>query len=108
MPDLVPTFDAREPRDPIAFYWFKRPAIGAKHSALQCEQFRATREYCDSIFVFSTVGLPAQFGLRLHVEAANLPAPVDIAAKVTIAEQAVEWSDPAVQAILPEGIRELV
>ncbi|MEH2563335.1 PIN domain-containing protein [Bradyrhizobium sp. AZCC 2289] len=100
--------DAMKPRDPVAFYWFERPEIGAKHSALQCEQFRATREYYDTIFVLALDELPAQFDLHLHVEAANLPAPVDIAAKVIIAEQAVEWSDPVVQAILPEGIRELV
>jgi hypothetical protein len=108
-PIAIPNIrDAMKPRDPVAFYWFERPEIGAKHSALQCEQFRATREYCGSIFVLPHDDLPAHFGLRLHVEAANLSAPVDIAAKVIIAEQAVEWSDPVVQAILPEGIRELM
>jgi hypothetical protein len=53
-------------------------------------------------------GPPSKLGLRLQISAANLPAPVNITAKVIIAEQAVEWSDPVVQAILPDYIRELV
>jgi hypothetical protein len=92
------------PRDPVVFYWFKRPEIISTHSARQCQEFRPTREFRDSILVLTPNDLPAPLGLRLHVEAANLPAPVNIAAKVTVAEQAVEWSDPVVQAILPDGV----
>jgi hypothetical protein len=100
--------DHMTPRDPVAFYWFQRPEFRAKHSALQCQEFRATREYRDSIFVLAFGELPAKLGLRLHISAANLPAPVNISANVLITEQAVEWSDPIVQAILPDNIRKLV
>ena len=96
-----------KPRDPVAFYWFERPKMLSKHSALQCQEFRATREFCDCVFVLPD-DLPAKLGLRLHVEAANLPAPVNISAEVIIAEQAVEWSDPVVQAILPAPLRKLL
>jgi hypothetical protein len=65
------------PRDPVAFYWFKRPTIVSTHSARQCQEFRPTREFRDSILVLTSNELSAPLGLRLHVEAANLPAPVD-------------------------------
>ena len=99
--------DHLKPRDPVAFYWFKRPAIPSKHSARQCQEFRATREYHDCIFVLPD-DIPANLGLRLHVEAANLPLPVNISAKVIVAEQEVEWSHAIVQGILPNHIRNLV
>jgi hypothetical protein len=93
--------DHLEPRDPVAFYWFARPKMGSSHSALQCAEFRATREFTDSIFVMAFDALPAEFDLHLHVEATNLRAPVKMSAKILIKEQAVEWSDPLVQAIVP-------
>jgi PIN domain len=102
-PDLlnIPTLqDHMKPRDPIVFYWFERPKLGSKHSARQCQEFRATREYRDSIFVRAFDDLPAKLVLRMHISAANLPSPVNITAKLVIAEQAVEWSDPIVKAIL--------
>lgn len=101
-------YDAMKPRDPVAFYWFRRPEIGAKHSALQCQDFRATREWRDRIFVLPAGNLPAQVGLRLHVSAANLRAPITVPAKVIISERAVGWADPAVQGILPDWIRGFV
>jgi hypothetical protein len=97
-----------QPRDPVAFYWFERPKIGARHSALQCQDFRATREFSNCIFVLISDGLPVEVGLRMHVSAANMRAPVNVAAKLIISEEAVEWSHPVVQAILPDRIRELV
>jgi hypothetical protein len=88
------------PRDTVRFYWFDRPKIGAKHSALQCQDFRATRKYCDTIFVMPFDNLPATMSLRLHVSAENLPAPINVRAKLNVVEQAVDWSDEMVQAIL--------
>lgn len=99
--------DHMRPRDPVAFYWFQRPEFRGKHSARQCQEFRATREFSDCIFVVPDE-VPTKLGLRLHVEAANLPSPVNVAANIVISEQAVEWSDPTVQAILPDRIRKLV
>jgi hypothetical protein len=104
LPHITTLRDAMQPRDPVAFYWFHRPEIMAKHSALQCQDFRATREYRDDIFVLTAGDLPVELGLRLHVSAANLPAPLNVSAKLIISEQAVEWSDPVVQAILPDWI----
>jgi hypothetical protein len=103
----IPTLrDTLQPRDPVFFYWFDRPEHMATHSALQCQEFRATRDYHDELFVLTANCLPVELALRLHVSAANLPAPVHVSAKVIISEQAVEWGDPVVQAILPESIRE--
>jgi hypothetical protein len=99
--------DHLKPRDPVAFYWFDRPEILSKHSALQCQEFRPTREYHDCIFVLAE-DLPSNLGLRLHVEAANLPLPVNIEAKVIVIEQEVEWSHPIVQGILPNHIGKLL
>jgi hypothetical protein len=65
--------DSMQPRDPVLFYWYERPESPAKHSALQCEEFRATREYSDSIFVLPFSTVPAMFDLRMHISAANLP-----------------------------------
>ncbi len=115
LPTIAPVFHNRptlqdhlKPIDPVAFRWFKRPKLGSTHSAHQCQEFRATREYRDTIFAVALDELPTELGLRLHIEAANLPSPVNIAAKVIIAEQAVEWSDPVVQSVLPDHIGELV
>jgi hypothetical protein len=41
------------PRDPVAFYWFKRPEIVAAHGAKQCQEFRPTRVFRDSILVLA-------------------------------------------------------
>jgi hypothetical protein len=94
------------PRDPLAFYWVDRPGIGAKHSALQCQDFRATREFRDCVFVLPPDDLPLDLVLCLHISATNLPRPVNFSAKLTVFDQAVEWSDAVVQAILPDCIRE--
>jgi hypothetical protein len=103
---LVPSLrDTMQPRDPVAFYWFDRPKVVAKHSALQCQDFRATREYRDDIYILTNHGPPVELRLRLHVSAANLPAPVNVLAKLIVCDQTVEWSDPVVQGILPKRIR---
>ena len=105
----MPTLqDAMKPRDPVSFYWFDRQEGFARHSALQCQEFRATRVFRDSIFVSLFDDLPTTLSLRLHISAANLPEPINISAKVTIAEQAVEWSNEVVQTILPERISKLL
>jgi hypothetical protein len=100
--------DHLAPRDPVGFYWFERPKLVSAHSASQCQEFRATRHYSDSIFVLPLDELPTELGLRLHISAGNLPSPVNILAKIIITNQAAEWSAPVVQAILPENIRNLL
>ncbi|MBR0705408.1 PIN domain-containing protein [Bradyrhizobium liaoningense] len=94
------------PRDPVAFYWFKRPEIVASHSARQCQEFRATRVFTDTLLVLTPDDLPAEFGIRLHVEAGNLSTPVNISAKVVVTEEAVEWSDPIIKEIFPADVFE--
>jgi hypothetical protein len=98
--------DAMQPRDPLAFYWFVRPELGSEHSALQCQDFRATQEYNSDMFVLPASDLPIELGLRLHVSAANLPAPVNITAKLIISEQPTDWSDGVVRNILPKRLCE--
>jgi hypothetical protein len=92
------------PRDPIAFYWIIRPRLGATHSALQCQEFRATRRFEDEIFVMREGRSPRTVDLRLNVSATNLPAPIELSAKVVIVEKAVGWSDPTVRSILPDDL----
>lgn len=104
----LPVGPLNEPRDPVQFYWFKRPEIVATHSAKQCQEFRPTREFADSLLVLTPDDLPAELSLRLHVEAGNLPSPVNVSAKVVFSEQSVEWSDPVVQGILPEDVFESI
>lgn len=99
----ITTFrDAMQPRDPVGFYWFHRPGPNEIHSALQCQDFRATREFRDEIFVLPKRELPAELRLRLHISAANLPAPVNLSAKLVISDKHVQWSDPIVRDICPE------
>lgn len=100
--------DIMQPRDPVAFYWVQRPSVVAYHSACQCPNFRATCEFHASILVLTWDDVPVELGLRLHVSAANFPAPINVAARLIISEQAAEWSDPVVQAILPEYIAKLL
>ncbi len=96
----IPTFrQAMEPRDPVGFYWFHRPGPGETHSALQCQDFRATREFRDEIFVLPTGELPVELRLRLHVSAANLPVPVNLSVKLVISDKHVQWSDIIVRDI---------
>jgi hypothetical protein len=104
LPSMPTLHGAMDPRDPVGFYWFDRPANFAKHSALQCEEFRATREFRDSIFVSLLEEPHAELHLRLHISAANLPQPIYVSAKLVIAEQVVKWSDQIVQTILPKKI----
>jgi PIN domain len=105
---LATLHDHARPRDPVAFYWFNRPNLISDHSALQCQEFRATKELNDQIFIMALDEPPAEYGLRLHISATNLPSPLEIRAKVILVRQPAEWCDPAVQAILPEDIRTLI
>lgn len=105
IPDVrIPANDP--PRDPVVFYWFERPELGKTHSACQCQEFRPTREFADSILVLVPEELPTEFILRLHVEAGNLPAPVNVSTKVVVDEKIVDWSDPLIRALLPPEIYE--
>jgi PIN domain len=92
-------------RDPVAFYWIARPAKrGYKQCVLQCEDFRPRRDYLDSILVATgSDDLPKRLSLRLHIQASNCD-PVNVSATLVVAEKAVEWTDPVVQAILPAEI----
>jgi len=101
----IPTLrDHMRPRDPIAFHWYKRPGLGMVHGAMQCEQFRATRRFFDSIFILKNDQSSNVIDLQLGVSAANLPAPIRISAKISIVEQAVDWSDPVVKSIIPDDL----
>jgi hypothetical protein len=101
----IPTLrDAMEPRDPIAFHWYDRPTVGSTQSAQQCENFRATREFRDVIFIFP-VTESREISVRLHVSAANLPEPISKVAKLSICEEPLDWSHPVVDAMLPIDFR---
>jgi hypothetical protein len=100
----MPLYGPQKPRDPVAFYWFDRPRIGATHSALQCQDFRAMQDFYDCIFVLPHDDPPCDLAIHLHVSATNLPRPVNVSAKLTFAEQAVEWDAAIVQAMLPDWI----
>jgi hypothetical protein len=103
----APSFtDVMSPRDPVAFYWFDRPKVGSKHSALQCQDFRAMREFRDEIFILSHErDTPIDLQLSLHVSATNLAAPVKSHARLILAKAELEWDDPIVQSIVPPSIR---
>jgi hypothetical protein len=97
--NMVPVHGALlPPRDPVAFYWITRPTV------FQCDDFRPRRDYSGSILVATGPDLPKRLNLQVHVEATNLRDPVNVAATLVVAEMAVEWSDPVVQAILPEKV----
>ena len=85
-PSITTFRQATQPRDPVGFYWFHRPGPSETHSALQCQDFRATREFRDEIFVLPMRELPVELRLRLHVSAANLPAPVNLSVKLVISD----------------------
>jgi hypothetical protein len=99
--------EAIAPRDPVRFYWFERPE-GTKHGAMQCEDFRATREHRGSIFLLPTAKLPVHASLNLHVSASNLSAPVSLAARVVISTQKMTWADPVVEALLPSELKSIL
>ncbi|MHC2432782.1 PIN domain-containing protein [Bradyrhizobium sp. USDA 4451] len=105
--NLGPPVQAWPPSpDPVAFHWVARPEVRRnKQGVLQCADFRPRRVYLDSILVATGPDLPKRLNLRLHVGATNLRDPVNISATLVIAEKEVEWSDPVVQAILPEEVR---
>jgi len=48
--------------------------------------------------------LPKRLTLSINIGATNLRDPVNISATLVVTEGAVEWSDPVVQAILPEKV----
>jgi hypothetical protein len=58
------------------------------------------------VFVLPCDDLPLGIAVRLHLSATNLPRPVNVWAKLTFIEQAVEWLDTVLQAILPDHVRE--
>ena len=69
---------SQKPRDPVAFYWFAYPEIGATHGALQCQDFRAMRDFYDCVFVLPSDDPPGDLAIRLQVSATNLPRPVNV------------------------------
>ncbi|MDB5360085.1 MAG: hypothetical protein JWO51_1382 [Rhodospirillales bacterium] len=97
--------DHSQPRDPVEFYWFNRPEIGSKLSSLQCEDFRATRQHGDEIFVVLNGSLPASANVNIQVSATNLPAPVSASAAISIVQRRTDWTDETILTLLPDFIR---
>lgn len=96
-----------KPRDPTKFFWFERPEHGATRSALQCEDYRATRVWEDEIWIWVQDRLPFSGNISLHVSATNLPTPVNIEAKISMSKRSTDWSDEKVLESLPETVRDL-
>lgn len=93
-----------EPRDPTAFYWFKRPEGGATSSALQCQDFRATELFEDDIWIQVNGELPFESVVHMRITATNLPEPKFMQTRITLAEEEVDWSDERVLARLPSFV----
>jgi hypothetical protein len=96
-----------KPRDPTKFFWFERPEHGAIRSALQCEDYRATRVWEDEIWIWVQDQLPFWGNISLHISATNLPTPVNIEAKISMSKRSTDWSDEKVLESLPEALRDL-
>jgi len=62
------------------------------------------RDFYDCVFVLPSDDPPGDLAIRLQVSATNLPRPVNVSAKLSFAEQSVEWEDAVVQAMLPDWI----
>jgi hypothetical protein len=90
--------------DPVKFRWYDRPGISGTSSAMQCEDFRATRKDWDNALVLITGDIPFSTLLKMQVSAQNSPAPVDLNAKIIVEEREVEWLDDVVLDLLPEEI----
>ncbi|WP_171947581.1 PIN domain-containing protein [Bradyrhizobium erythrophlei] len=104
--EIIPMQASAPARDPVAFYWIARPETRKhKQAVLQCADFRPRRDHSGSIFVAAAPDLPKRLSLRLDVGATNLRDPVNVSVALVVAEKEVEWSDPLVQAILPEDVR---
>jgi len=91
-------------RDPVKFYWHDRPNLMSTQSAMQCEDFRATRTYQDEVFVLITTELPFSTTLQMEVSARNAQAPVNTTANITVEKREVEWLDDVVLDLLPDEI----
>ena len=96
-----------KPRDPTQFIWFDRPTYGSKKSALQCEDFRATREFKDEVLLWIENDTPFSGELSLQISATNLPAPITVMAALSVSERKMDWSDEYVLKLLPASIRDL-
>ncbi|HZL30718.1 MAG TPA: PIN domain-containing protein [Pseudolabrys sp.] len=107
-PFISPHVLRNEPRDPTRFVWFDRPDYESKKSALQCEDFRATRLWRDEIILLVVSDLPFEGIIELNISATNLSAPVDVTAAIRFAEHKADWSDEYVRRMLPSGIRTLL
>jgi hypothetical protein len=107
-PFISPHLLRNEPRDPTRFFWFDRPELESKSSARQCEDFRATRLWKDKIILFVISDLPFDGLIKLHIEATNLPVPVNVTAVIRVEEHKANWSDEDVRRLLPSGVRTLL
>lgn len=94
-----------QPRDPTGFYWFSRPLPGSKDSALQCEDFRATRKWTGDIWIWVTGALPFSGEVVLTVSASNLPAPITATATLVMRQSTATWTNRDVLAMLPEWMQ---
>lgn len=99
----------REPRrDPTKFYWVDRPTGFAVVSGLHCEDFRASEEFNDTVWVYLNFEPPATAALKIKVSATNLPSPIERTLTLSIESKEFEWTDPQVLWRLPKRVREIL
>jgi len=90
---------SREPRDPIAFYWFDRPGELTRSGALQCEDFRSRRSWENQAdIMIPTDVTDGSLGLKIH--ASNLPDPVTAEVSFALVHRKTDWDDPVVKEIV--------
>jgi rRNA-processing protein FCF1 len=99
---------ANKSRDPTKFIWFVRPTQGSRSSALQCEDFRATRTFNDEAILLIKESIPFAGVLTLHISATNLPAPVNVVASLAASKRETTWSDESVLNLLPPSVAGLL
>jgi hypothetical protein len=96
------------PRDPTGFFWQDRPKGSDKAGSLICAEFRARETYETAIYAALFARGPGQYRIDLKASATNLTSPVQAEISVEVAEVEMDWSDEAVQALLPDDVFELV
>jgi hypothetical protein len=86
----IPRVQSRAPTD---FYWQDRPEPGQRTASLICSEFRATREWLASIWLYPMVQLPFEGAIGLRITSSNLPAPVGAQATFRLEVEDARWTD---------------
>lgn len=85
-----------------------RPKGSDKAGSLICAEFRARETYRTTINAALFARGPGQYRIDLKASATNLTSPVQAEISVEVAEVEMDWSDEAVQALLPDDVFKLV